>query len=68
MLSVNAIYENGSIRLLEDIPGVQRAKVIVTVVEEFETASESLDASSFDDLVGAVCAREDGSSGSGSRF
>jgi hypothetical protein len=61
MLSVNAIYENGRVRLLEDIPGVQRARVIVTVVEEFETGSGTLDASSFDDLIGAVSAREDGS-------
>ncbi len=34
MLSVNAIYENGQITLLEKILSVKRAKVIITILEE----------------------------------
>ncbi|MCX6044557.1 MAG: hypothetical protein NT075_05545 [Chloroflexi bacterium] len=34
MLSVPAIYENGKITLLEKIPHLHRARVIVTILEE----------------------------------
>jgi hypothetical protein len=35
MLSVPGIYENGKITLLEEIPNVQMARVIITVLEEW---------------------------------
>ncbi len=62
MLSVRGIYENGKVRLLEPILSKKRAKVIVTVLEEMEeTINEEVDINIFDDLVGVVDAREDGS-------
>ncbi|MFZ4662690.1 MAG: hypothetical protein ACOYNY_37130 [Caldilineaceae bacterium] len=35
MLSVPGVYQNGSIILLENIPTLTRARVIVTVLEEW---------------------------------
>ncbi len=62
MLSVKGIYENGKVILLEPILSKKRAKVIVTVLEELaETGNEEVDINIFDDLVGVVGAREDGS-------
>ena len=62
MLSVRGIYENGKVSLLEPILSKKRAKVIVTVLEELEeTVNEEVDVNIFDDLVGVVSAREDGS-------
>ncbi|MBK1699599.1 hypothetical protein [Thiococcus pfennigii] len=61
MLSVNAIYENGKVTLLEDIPEIQRARVIVTVLEELKPTTEAGDSSAFDELIGIISAREDGS-------
>ncbi len=37
MLSVHGIYQNGNVILLEKIPQVKQAKVIVTVLEELPT-------------------------------
>lgn len=39
MLSVPGIYKNGAIILLEPIPNVQFASVIVTVLDEHVTAN-----------------------------
>ena len=64
MLSVKGIYENGRVRLLEPIPSEKRAKVIVTVLEEIdheEKEAKEVDVNHFDDLVGAINVREDGS-------
>ena len=61
MLSVNAIYENGKVRLLEEIPNIERARLIVTVLDDAPPVEGELDPSLFDDLVGAVSVREDGS-------
>lgn len=61
MISVNAIYENGEVRLLEAMPQVERAKVIVTFVEELPVEPEATNPHLFDDLIGAASAREDGS-------
>ena len=64
MLSVKGIYENGQVRLLEPIPSEKRAKVIVTVLEELdheEGEAKEVDVNHFDDLVGAINVREDGS-------
>ena len=62
MLSVKGIYENGKVILLEPILSKKRAKVIVTVLEELaETGNEEVDINIFDDLVGVVGARKDGS-------
>jgi hypothetical protein len=63
MLSVNGVYENGEIRLLEPLPSLKRARVIVTIVEEMEVAEDegAADVHLFDDFVGVVDARLDGS-------
>jgi hypothetical protein len=64
MLSVKGIYENGQVRLLEPIPSEKRAKVIVTVLEELdreEVEAKEVDVNLFDDLVGVINVREDGS-------
>ena len=64
MLSVKGIYENGKVRLLEPILSKKRAKVIVTILEdleETEAGNQEVDVNIFDDLVGVVAAREDGS-------
>lgn len=64
MLSVRGIYESGQIKLLEPIPYLKRAKVIVTIIEEAEEAESEkpeADMNVFDDLVGMIDAREDGS-------
>lgn len=62
MLSVKGIYENGKIKLLEDIPLTKRANVIVTILEQEEQEKEDVDPKLFDDLIGVVSLREDGSS------
>jgi hypothetical protein len=64
MLSVKGIYENGQVRLLEPIPSEKRVKVIVTVLEELdreEVEAKEVDVNLFDDLVGVINVREDGS-------
>ena len=64
MLSVRGIYENGKVKLLEPILGKKRAKVIITILEELketEAGYQEVDINIFDDLVGAVSARENGS-------
>lgn len=60
MLSVKGIYENGEVRLLEEIPNTKRAKVIVTILDKEEGDQEEPDLELFDDLVGAISVREDG--------
>ena len=60
MLSVKGVYENGQVKLLEAIPYAKRAKVIVTILEEEFTEDEVAE-SLFDDLIGVVSVREDGS-------
>ena len=64
MLSVKGIYENGQVRLLEPIPSDKPAKVIVTVLEELdrpEGETDKVDLNLFDDLVGVIDVRVDGS-------
>ncbi len=64
MLSVKGIYENGKVHLLEPIPSEKRAKVIVTVLDEIdreEVEAKEVDVNLFDDLVGVISVREDGS-------
>lgn len=64
MLSVKGIYENGQVRLLEPIPFDKPAKVIVTVLEELDQPEDDtgeVDMNLFDDLVGVINARVDGS-------
>ncbi len=64
MLSVKGIYENGKISLFEPIMSKKRAKVIVTILEELEESdavNQEVDINVFDDIVGVVSAREDGS-------
>lgn len=63
MLSINGVYENGEIRLLEPVPFLKRARVIVTIVSEMEFSEDEGDADIhlFDDFVGVVDARSDGS-------
>ena len=63
MLSVNGIYEDGKVRLLEKIPSKKRAKVIITILEEEKTENteKEVDPKLFDDLVGVISVRNDGS-------
>ena len=66
MLSVRGVYENEQVRLLEPIPSKKRVKVIVTVLEELdheEGEAKEVDVNLFDDLVGVINVREDGSIG-----
>ena len=60
MLSVKGIYENGRVKLLEAIPHTKRAKVIVTNLEE-GLSEDEVKESLFDDLIGVVSVRENGS-------
>jgi hypothetical protein len=61
MLSVKGIYENGEIKLLDPLPQIHKTHVIVTFLEEIEPPYEEVDTSLFDDLVGVVSVRSDGS-------
>ncbi len=64
MLAIEGIYENGLIRLSETLPLLKRAKVIVTIIEmleESDTDQGSADPHIFDDLIGAINARENDS-------
>jgi hypothetical protein len=62
MLSVKGIYENGKVTLLEPIFSKRSAKVIVTLLDEaVETGNQKMKLNLFDDLVGVIDAREEGS-------
>ncbi|AFL73217.1 hypothetical protein Thivi_1191 [Thiocystis violascens DSM 198] len=67
MLSVHAVYEDGKVTLLEDLPAVRRARLIVTVVDPIPEgaadAAASTPADLFDDLIGVIDVREDGAEG-----
>ncbi len=56
MLSVPAIYEDGKITLLEKIPHLQRAHVIVTVLEElpFSEPQTSMEKPSVNSWLGSM--------------
>jgi hypothetical protein len=43
MISVPGIYENGKITLLEEIPHIQQARVIVTVLEPWPEPEPTTD-------------------------
>lgn len=60
MLSVNGIYENGQVTLLDEIPHRRKSKVIITILEE-ELNEEEVPTGLFDDIVGSVSIRNDGS-------
>jgi hypothetical protein len=63
MLSVKGIYENGRVRLLEPVPPRKRkANVIVTLLDEPAEPDKKEDRINlFDDLVGVIDVRKDGS-------
>ena len=62
MLSVKGIYENGKEILLEPIFSKRSAKVIVTLLDEaVETGNQEMKLNLFDDLVGVIDSREEGS-------
>jgi len=64
MLSVKGIYENKQLHLLEPVPYKKRVKVIVTFLEDLSESEENeheVDIHAFDDLVGVIDVREDGS-------
>ena len=64
MLSVRGIYENGKVRLLESVPSEKRAKVIVTILDESsepEINKKETELHAFDDLIGVIDLRENGS-------
>lgn len=67
MLSVHAIYEDGKVTLLEQLPEIRRARLIVTVIDPLPTVSAAttpgIVAELFDDLIGAIDMREDGAAG-----
>jgi hypothetical protein len=62
MLSVKGIYENKQLHLLEPVPHKKLVKV--TFLEELSESEENeheVDIHAFDDLVGMIDVREDGS-------
>lgn len=61
MIAVRGIYENGKITLLDRIPFKKKAKVIITILDEDMTEEKSVPLDAFDDLIGAISIREDGS-------
>jgi hypothetical protein len=64
MLSVRGIYENGQVRLLEPVPHKKRVNVIVTILEDIKDKDDyeyDVDIHVFDDLVGVIDVRENGS-------
>jgi hypothetical protein len=61
MLSVKAIYENGKVTLLEEVHRDKPTRAIVTLLDDEQPAERDLDPTLFDDLVGVVAVREDGS-------
>ncbi len=64
MLAIEGIYENGQIRMSEAFPLLKRAKVIVTIIETLEewyTDQENADMQLFDDMIGIIDFRKDGS-------
>ncbi|WP_295431988.1 hypothetical protein [uncultured Thiodictyon sp.] len=69
MVSVHAVYEDGKVTLLEDLPAVRRARLIVTVIDPIPPAATDATATGpapvdlFDDLIGVIDLREDGAAG-----
>ncbi|HLC17067.1 MAG TPA: hypothetical protein VJL89_12665 [Thermodesulfovibrionia bacterium] len=61
MLSFKGIYENGEIKLCDHLPNIKKTNVIVTFLEETEPVCEDADTTLFDDLVGVISVRTDGS-------
>ena len=63
MLSVKGVYEDGRVRLLDPVPPRKRkANVIVTLLDEpAEPEKKECRLNLFDDLVGVIEARKDGS-------
>jgi predicted DNA-binding antitoxin AbrB/MazE fold protein len=61
MLAVRGIYENGKIKLLEPIPFKKKARVIITIIEDIFDQEDSTPLDLFDDLVGVISVRSDGS-------
>lgn len=41
MITVKAVYENGSIKLLEDAPLQEHQQLLITLMEESKTDNES---------------------------
>lgn len=42
MITVKAVYENGSIKLLEDAPLQQHQQLLITLIDEKQSADESV--------------------------
>jgi hypothetical protein len=63
MLSVKGIYKNGRVTLLEAVPPrKKKANVIVTILDEPEEPDNKEDRLAlFDDLIGVIDVRKDGS-------
>jgi len=61
MLAVRGIYENGMIKLLEPIPFKKKARVIITIIEDIFDQEDSTPLDLFDDLIGVISVRGDGS-------
>ena len=67
MVSVHAVYEDGKVTLLEDLPAIRRARLIVTVIDPIPPAAPDpigpVPVDLFDDLIGVIDVREDGAAG-----
>jgi hypothetical protein len=67
MFSIHALYEDGKVKLLENLPAVRRARLIVTVIDPIpETATDATrpaPADLLDDPIGAIDVRADGAAG-----
>jgi len=63
MLSVRGVYRDGKVELLESIPGLRQARVIVTILDDGPLAEEEGSLDALKDLVGAISVREDGAIG-----
>lgn len=54
MLSVPGIYKNGEVILLAEIPQIQQARVIVTVLEEWPVFEVDVKAPAADQWLGSL--------------
>jgi len=61
MIAVSGIYENGTIKILEPVPFNKKVKVIITFLEKIEPENNSVTSDLFNDLIGAIDCRKDGS-------
>ena len=61
MITVNGLYKNGEIKLLEPITIKEKTKVLVTIVDENIKDTPNIPLDFFNDLIGTISHRKDGS-------